>query len=224
MNETPARRGRPGYDQATVLRVAIDLFNRQGYEGTSMGDLASELGLSKAAIYHHVSGKEALLEAALHEALDGLGAAVADAVAARGSAEDRLRTTVATSVRILAGHLPAVTLLLRVRGNSDLERWAVARRREIDEQLAGLVAAAVAEGALGSGLAPELASRLVFGAVNSLVEWWRPQDDVDIDAMADAVTAGVCGGLSGPASRPAADPAAHSAAHPAAGPATGSGR
>ena len=31
-----ARRGRPGYDQATVLRRAIDLFNRQGYDGTSV--------------------------------------------------------------------------------------------------------------------------------------------------------------------------------------------
>ena len=48
------RRGRPGYDQETVLRRAIDLFNRQGYDATSMGDLARELGLTKSAIYHHV--------------------------------------------------------------------------------------------------------------------------------------------------------------------------
>ena len=50
---TPARRGRPGHDQATVLRRAIDLFNEQGYDATSMGDLARELGLTKSAIYHH---------------------------------------------------------------------------------------------------------------------------------------------------------------------------
>ena len=41
------RRGRPGYDQETVLRRAIDLFNRQGYDATSMGDLARELGLTQ---------------------------------------------------------------------------------------------------------------------------------------------------------------------------------
>jgi hypothetical protein len=40
-------RGRPGYDQATVLRRAIEVFDRQGCDATSMGDLASELGLTK---------------------------------------------------------------------------------------------------------------------------------------------------------------------------------
>src|SRR4029078_9362911 len=55
--ETPAgprRRGRPGYDQATVVRRAVDLFNRQGYDATSVGDIAKEVGVSQSAIYHHV--------------------------------------------------------------------------------------------------------------------------------------------------------------------------
>ena len=70
------RRGRPGHDQPAVLRTAIDLFNRQGYDGTSMGDLAAELGITKSAIYHHVPSKEHLLSEALDEALDGLEAAI----------------------------------------------------------------------------------------------------------------------------------------------------
>ena len=84
------RRGRPGYDQQTVLRRAIELFNRQGYDATSMGDLARELGLTKSAIYHHVPSKEHLLAAALDEALDGLSAAV-DAAAAAARGHQRLR-------------------------------------------------------------------------------------------------------------------------------------
>ena len=67
--EGGARRGRPGYDQQTVLRRAVEVFNRQGYDGTSMGDLARELGVGKSALYHHVPGKEALLSQALDEAL-----------------------------------------------------------------------------------------------------------------------------------------------------------
>ena len=70
------RRGRPGYDQETVLRRAIDLFNRQGYDATSMGDLARELGLTKSAIYHHVPSKEHLLASGLDEALDALSSTV----------------------------------------------------------------------------------------------------------------------------------------------------
>jgi AcrR family transcriptional regulator len=142
-------RGRPGYDQATVLRRAIDLFNRKGYEGTSIADLAAELGFSKSAIYHHVPSKEHLLAQALDEALDELAAVVREALDdGGGTAYARLRSVVRRSAVVLAAHQPAVTLLLRVRGNSAVEKEALARRRWIDAQLAQLVRAAAAEGAV----------------------------------------------------------------------------
>lgn len=185
------RRGRPGYDQATVLRRAIDLFNRQGYDGTSMSDLARELGLTKSAIYHHVDSREQLLAAALDEALDGLTDAIDAAVDAGPgtSAADRLRTAVEESVRILLAHQPAVTLLLRVRGNSEVELAALARRRVLDDKLASLVEAAAAEGAVRSDVPPHLISRLLFGMVNSVAEWYRPDGPVSADELAASLTA-----------------------------------
>jgi AcrR family transcriptional regulator len=186
---TTPRRGRPGYDAQTVLRRATDLFIRQGYEATSMGDLAVELGLSKSAIYHHVPGKEHLLAAALDEALDGLSGAIDDAVGADAlSSYDRLQAAVRSSVEVLVAHLPAVTLLLRVRGNSEVEVAALRRRRELDERLAGLVRAAVDDGHLRDDVPPELISRLLFGTVNSLVEWYRPDGPVTVEQLADALT------------------------------------
>lgn len=184
------RRGRPGYDQATVLRRAIELFNQRGYDGTSVGDLAGELGLSKSAIYHHVPSKEHLLQQALDEALDALNAAL-DRIEADPdlTAIERLRTAVRTSVVVLVEHLPAVTLLLRVHGNSAAEQDALARRRGLDARLAAMVQAAVAEGHLRGDIPPDLLSRLLFGMVNSLVEWVRPGHDESADHLADAVTA-----------------------------------
>lgn len=182
------RRGRPGYDAPTVLRRAIDVFNRQGYEATSIGDLARELGLTKSAIYHHVPSKEALLAAALDEALDGLSAAIDEAAAGpETSAYERLRTAVRHSVEILADHVPAVTLLLRVRGNSEVELAALERRRVIDDKLAHLVQAAVDEGSLRADIPPELISRLLFGMVNSLVEWYRPAGPVDVHDLSRSI-------------------------------------
>ena len=194
---TTPRRGRPGYDQATVLRRAIGLFNRQGYDGTSMGDLAKELGLTKSAIYHHVPSKESLLSAALDEALDGLDAAVESAAAAEPgtSAYARLRTVVQESVEILVDHLPAVTLLLRVHGNSEIEVAALKRRRAIDERLTSLVQAAVDEGSLRSDIAPDVISRLMFGMVNSLVEWYRPGGPDDSSVLSASITALAFDGL-----------------------------
>jgi AcrR family transcriptional regulator len=195
--EKPRPRGRPGHDRDTVLRTAIGLFNQQGYEATSISEIAAELGVTKSAIYHHYESKEALLSAALDEALEGLAAAVDEAAAATrdDSAYERLRATVARAVEILAEHLPAVTLLLRVRGNSPLERSAIERRRHIDERLAVLVRAAAKEGELRTDLDPELVSRLVFGLVNSLVDWYRPGGSLNPEALASAVVGVLFDGL-----------------------------
>jgi AcrR family transcriptional regulator len=187
--ESRARRGRPGHDQASVLRAAIDLFNRKGYDATSIGDVAAELGVTKSAVYHHVAAKDQLLSMALDEALEELEATVAAASGAGGSAYERLRATVRRSVEVLVAHQPAVTLLLRVHGNSETELAALKRRRAIDGGLAALVRAAVDAGELRADLDPDVVSRLLFGMVNSLVEWYRPTGSVPVAAVADAVTA-----------------------------------
>ena len=196
----PARRGRPGYDQETVLRRAVELFNTQGYDATSVGDLARDLGLSKSAIYHHVASKESLLAAALDEALDGLNEAIdrASMEDPEHSALQRLRSVVEQSVAILVAHLPAVTLLLRVRGNSDVEVAALRRRRLIDEKLATLVQAAVDEGSLRDDIPPDLISRLLFGTVNSVIEWYRPGGVVDEADLAGAISTLAFEGLAKP--------------------------
>lgn len=186
--DAPKRRGRPGNDPDTVLRQAIDLFIRQGYDATSMSDLARELGLTKSAIYHHVPSKAHLLTLALADALDGLSEVMDTAARPGPSAYSRLRTAVEQSVQVLVDHLPSVTLLLRVRGNTEVEQEALRRRREIDDKLAELVQAAVDEGALRDDIAPHLISRLLFGMVNSLVEWYRPRSPEDTAALSHAIT------------------------------------
>jgi AcrR family transcriptional regulator len=191
------RRGRPGYDQPAILRAAVELFNRKGYDATSVGDLARELGLTKPAIYHHVTSKEQLLGQALDDALDELTAAVTEASHERAgtTAYERLRAMVRRSVEVLVAHQPSVTLLLRVRGNSEVELAALERRRWLDDRLAALVADAVAEGALRDDVPPMLVSRLLFGMVNSLVEWYRPDGAYDPATVADAIIAIAFDGL-----------------------------
>ena len=194
---TGPRRGRPGHDQRAVLRVAVDLFNRQGYDATSVGDVARELGLTKSAIYHHVPSKEHLLRSAIDEALDALTAALDEVASADDlDAGERLRAAVRSSVTVLVAHLPAVTLLLHVHGNTPVEQAALSRRRAIDQRLADMVRLAVDEGVVRDDLDPLLISRLLFGMVNSLTEWVRA--DLDAEALADDVTALAFDGLARP--------------------------
>ncbi|MGW0907287.1 TetR/AcrR family transcriptional regulator [Streptomyces sp. NPDC002853] len=165
---------RDTYTPETLLTVAVRVFNERGYDGTSMEHLSKAAGISKSSIYHHVSGKEELLRRAVSRALDGLFGILAEDHARVGTAVQRLEHVTRRTVEVLIAELPHVTLLLRVRGNTDTERWAMERRREFDQQVADLLKEAVADGDLRSDVELRLATRLLFGMINSIVEWYRP--------------------------------------------------
>src|SRR3546814_7638767 len=136
----PVRRGRPGYDRERVLQIAVQLFNEQGYDATSVAELAQRLGLTKSALYHHFASKAQLLSVALDQALGSLEAVLDDPQALEGSALDRLRSVIRGAADVLVAQLPSVTLLLRVRGNSPVEQSALERRRLFDQRVTRLVA------------------------------------------------------------------------------------
>jgi AcrR family transcriptional regulator len=172
--QAPRRRGRPGYDLESVLRAAVEVFNERGYDGASMEDLSQRLGIAKSGIYHHVSGKEELLRMALDRALDGLWEVAEHAQSLDAPAIERLEALVRGAMAVLESQLPYVTLLLRVRGNTDVERAALTRRRSFDALVATLVAEAERDGDIRADIDPRLTARLLFGTVNSIVEWYRP--------------------------------------------------
>ncbi|AEM80084.1 TetR/AcrR family transcriptional regulator [Streptomyces violaceusniger] len=165
---------RDTYTPESLLAVAVEVFNERGYDGTSMEHLSRAAGISKSSIYHHVKGKEELLRLAISRALDGLFGILQEPAARDGRAIERLEHVTRRTSEVLMEELPYVTLLLRVRGNTDTERWAMERRREFDHQVADLLKRAAADGDLRSDVDARLATRLLFGMINSIVEWYRP--------------------------------------------------
>ncbi|GAA4858402.1 TetR/AcrR family transcriptional regulator [Kitasatospora terrestris] len=177
---------RTAYTVESLLAVTVEVFNERGYDGTSMEDLSKAAGISKSSIYHHVRGKEELLRLAVGRALDALFAILDEAEATTGEPVDRLEHVVRRTTEVLLAELPYVTLLLRVRGNTTTEQWALERRRDFDHRVAELVRDAVTEGQLRADVEPRLATRLLFGMINSIVEWYRPGSKAP-DGVADAV-------------------------------------
>lgn len=169
-----ARAGRPGHDQQSVLTIAVEVFNEFGYEASSMGTLAERLGTSKSAIYHHFPSKEEVLNQALEYALGGLEAILDDPRSRTGAADAQLRFVISEAVRVLCERLPYVTLLLRLRGNTPVERGALDRRRRFNAAIAELVESARKEGTLRTDVDARTITRLLFGMINSIVEWYRP--------------------------------------------------
>lgn len=193
-NSGPARRGRPGHDRADVIRVGVDLFNEQGYDATSVSDLSRRLGVTKSALYHHVDSKEQILEIALEEALGGLEEAL-DAALRQPTPAARLTAIIDGAVRVLTARQAQVTLLLRLRGNSDIEAAALERRRRFDHTVTGLVREAQAEGLVRADLDAGVATRLIFGMINSVVEWYRPDGPVDPELLGAEIVAVALDGL-----------------------------
>jgi len=189
------KRGRPGYDQRAILEIAVAAFNEFGYDATSMGVLATRLALSKAAIYHHFASKDEVLQLALDEALNGLEGVLVEEGARMGSAIDRLAYVLRGAVHVLTSRLAYVTLLLRVRGNTDVERLALTRRRAFDHAVTSLVVEARDEGSLRGDIDPRIVTRLLFGMVNSIAEWYRAEGPEDAAQLADDVLAVALDGL-----------------------------
>jgi len=175
MTASPRGTRRDRYNADTLVGVAVDVFTARGYDGTSMEDIAAASGITKSSIYHHVRGKEDLLRIALERALDALLLVLDEPGGSVGPAIDRLEYVIRRSIEILAADLSYVTLLVRARGHTGAEQWALQQRRAFDRQIASLVRQAVAEGDLRDDISPGLATRLLFGLVNSLTEWWLPE-------------------------------------------------
>lgn len=151
--------------------------------------------ITKSALYHHFTSKEELLALALDTALSALGAVLEEPHANEGAPSERLAFVIRRAVEVLIDHLPQVTLLLRVRGNSATELDALRRRRHFDQRVTELVGDAQIDGAVRSDIDARTATRLVFGMMNSIVEWYRPDGAIDREQVAHDILAIALDGL-----------------------------
>lgn len=59
-----------------ILKTALEIFSKQGYEGTALSDISNRLNITKAALYKHYPSKEgiymAIGEYVMHHYLDHL--------------------------------------------------------------------------------------------------------------------------------------------------------
>ncbi len=183
----PQKPRRAAYDAESIGDVALEVFRVRGYDATSMEDLARAAGVTKPAFYHHVGGKEELLSRGLTKALDALFAMLEEPEAQMGTASSRLRHLIRRIVELEDELLAPVTVLLRSRGTTEVERQALVRRRSFDAQVAALIAEGQNEGSLRGDIDPNLMARLVIGMATWVIEWYHPGGRWTIDDVANAV-------------------------------------
>lgn len=180
-----AHRGRPGYSRDDVIRAAVREFNSRGYDATSMGHVADVLGISKSALYHHISSKEEILAETVSRALDELERGVERATDDSLEPGEAVRYLIQGSVEVLCSDPESVALLLRLRGNSEAEEKALERRRALTRSVVPLIDAAQRAGKIRDDVEPAVLARMVFGMVNSIAEWYRPGGKLEGEKIAD---------------------------------------
>lgn len=184
----PSAKERKPYNMDAIVDVAVQVFLQRGYDGASLDQVAEAAGITKASIYYHADGKEALLARGAGRALDALFAVLEEPEAKEGREMDRLKHVVKRTVEITVNRLPEVALLLRVRGNTETERWILEQRRRFDRLVANIVKQAQSKGDIRGDLDAGLVTRLLFGMLNSITEWYRPGGGLGVDDIVAAAT------------------------------------
>ena len=183
----PSAKSRKAYNFDALLDVAVRVFLERGYDGSSLDQVARAAGITKASIYYHARGKEELLLRGAGRAFDALNAVLQEPEGSTGPALERLKHVIRRTIEISISMTPEVALLLRIRGNTRAEKRILERRREFDHLIAELVEAAQKEGSLRDDLDARLATRLLFGMLNSISEWYRREGAMGAPEIADAV-------------------------------------
>jgi TetR/AcrR family transcriptional regulator, cholesterol catabolism regulator len=179
-----------------LTRIAARLFARQGYQGTSLADLAEELGVQKPSLYHHIAAKEDLLWEVVWEGANAFHAAL-DAVPADAPAAERIRLALRGHLAVVAGQLDIATVFVREWRYLEGERHEkfVAERRRYEERIRELFREGVEGSQLRTDLDVPTAALLFLSAANWAYTWLRPGSDTD--QLADRLYSALLDGMRG---------------------------
>lgn len=168
-----------------VLAAAAECFMRQGYETTSMDDVAEALGATKGRVYHHFRSKPELFFAVFRRAIAILMREAAAHEKGPGTAAERLARMARAHVLCM---MESQTFQRSLTLGVDLYRFGKAGeehratledlmdlRRGYEDSFRRIFAAGQADGSL-KPLDPSLAMRTLLGAINWVAIWYTPRD------------------------------------------------
>ena len=97
-----------------VLRAAAHCFNRKGYSGTSLKDVANMLGLTDPALYYYVRNKEELVYLCYVRAADVGREAMEQAIAEGGSGLDQARRYLRYHIESMVGEKGPIAIMSEI--------------------------------------------------------------------------------------------------------------
>ena len=188
-------RPRPNLTRERILAEAARIFNRLGYHGTALDDVARALGVTKAALYYHVQNKEELLfqccKVPIEIGLEGIRRAQTQA----RSPDEQLRLALACYIEGMTDQLRGSVVILEEETLSAAHYREVREGRDAYEwELRGIIARGVAEEVFVP-CDPRVVGFAILGAMNWIPKWYHHDGSRTGKEIADAFSAYLVRGL-----------------------------
>lgn len=186
MTAKPQPAGR-GITREALRATAAELFARKGYRATTLDDIAAELGLKKASLYHYIRSKDELLADIYEKIFDRIEAAVAPLASADLPVDERLRRMVHAHLTVVCSELPSLSVVFSEESElpAELQRGIRHRKRAHEALFEKVIAEGQRAGAFRPG-SVRLMVLALLGMCNWVYKWLRPDaaDQATVDEIA----------------------------------------
>ncbi len=157
-----------------LLRAAAECFNRKGYSGTSLKDVAQRLGLTDAALYYYVRSKEELVYRCYLRAAQVGAEAMARGREEGDSGLDKALRYLGHHIDAMCGDEGPMAIMSEIPSLSDAHKADILKRsREHSLDFEALLAEGINDGSI----APcdvRMTGNAIMGAINWIPKWYRP--------------------------------------------------
>lgn len=171
-----------------IVTVAARLFATKGYGATSVQDIADDVGMLKGSLYHHISGKQALLVAVIQSVHDSALDRLSEARKQAGSPLETLSWFISDHVMYNIDHLNGIRVYFQEFRSLDAPNadriWR--DRLTYDRFVRKLVIDAQMSGEADGTVDPSDTAIAILALMNWVYQWYDPS--VGVSPRATAAT------------------------------------
>ncbi|HEX3913398.1 MAG TPA: TetR/AcrR family transcriptional regulator [Steroidobacteraceae bacterium] len=183
--------------QALILDTAMNLFGAMGYTGTTMRDIAKEVGVLPGSLYAHIESKETLLVEIVDSGIRSFLNAVEPLALSNKSARARMRSAIKAHIAVVAQN-PQKSLVVfhqwRFLSEVNLAA-AVEKRRRYEKAFIRIAKDGVKSGEFSKDLDVRIAVLSILGALNWTPEWYSANGPATPDQLGETMADTLLNGL-----------------------------
>jgi AcrR family transcriptional regulator len=174
-----------------ILRTAARLFQQQGYDATSMNDVAAALKLSKGGLYHHFQSKDEILFNLMNHALDITQERVVDAVKGMTDPEERLRMLIRRHIEVVMSVRDReITVMLHENHPLPpaMRRRINARKKDYVHYVENLISDVQRARQAKANVSARASAFALLGMINWIYQWYRPEGSLQEESLVQQYT------------------------------------